>query len=279
MAPGAETTQEASGGLAEDIWGRIPPEERLEIMASAQAKGVQASLMLLLMGFSVAIGFKVPWILFGTILLMPFAFQIMSAKAWHLVKARPMLEYATARATSRLYAYHAGAHDLTPGLIFRAELEPVLQADEQDELSDELSEEPVAKPVWVSLYPDTMVIIAEGPQGARLELGHSLFQNFSITAEGFDELEESSAKKLSIEVESHPGAVSRWNLASRYPATLLACERRAKAYITRHQKQVEAAERRKLEEQQQKQARLEQQRAKTAQIAFERSGSSASAQP
>ena len=77
MAPGAETTQEASGGLAEDIWGRIPPEERLEIMAAAQAKGVQASVMLLLMGFSVAIGLKAPWILFGTILLLPFAFQIM----------------------------------------------------------------------------------------------------------------------------------------------------------------------------------------------------------
>lgn len=274
MAPGAEKTQEATGGPGEDIWGRIPPEERLEILASAQAKGVQASLLLLLMAFSAALGLKIPWIFFGSLALLPFSFQIMTAKAWRIVKTRLSLEYATARSTSRMYAFHAGALDLIPSLMFRAELEPSLLGDG---LEDELLEKPTAKPVWVSLYPDTMVIVAEGPSGARLELAHPLFSNFSLTAEGFDELEESTSKRLSIGIESQPGAVSRWNLTSRHPATLLACERRAKAYIARHQREKEELERRNLEEQKRKRAQLEQQRAKAAQIAFETDRASAPA--
>lgn len=274
MAPGAETTQEATGGSGEDIWGRIPPEERLEILASAQAKGVQASLLLLLMAFSAALGLKVPWIFFGSLALLPFSFQIMTAKAWRIMKTRPMLEYATARSTSRIYAYHAGARELVPGLMFRAELEPSLLGDGLDGLEDELLEKPAAKPVWVSLYPDTMVIVAEGQAGARLELAHSLFHNFSLTAEGFEEGEEGTSKRLSIEVESQPGTVSRWSLTSRHPATLLACDRRAKAYLALHRREEAERERRKVEEEQRKRVRLEQQRTKSAQIAFE--GASAS---
>ena len=266
MASEAETTQGSKDSLARDIWGRIPPEERLEVLANAQAKGVQAALLLLLMAFSVALGLKLPWVFFGSLLLVPFAFQIMSSKAWQMAKARPMLEYAAARATARLFALSSGARYVEPALMFRAELQPSISGVDLDSSDDELLEKPTAKPVWVSLFPETIVIAAEGQSGARLELAHSLFANFSITAEGFEEGDESDGKSLSIEVESHPGTVSRWSLRSRHPATLLACERRAKAYMTRHQREVEEKERRRLEKEQSDQARLASSRPRTPQL-------------
>jgi hypothetical protein len=266
MASEAEKTQGSKDSLARDIWGRIPPEERLEVLADAQAKGVQAALLLLLMAFSVALGFKRPWIFFSSLLLAPFAFQIMSSKAWNMAKARPLLEYAAARATARLFALNAGARSVEPALMFRAELQPSVAGDDFDITDEELLEKPTAKPVWVSLFADTIVIAAEGPKGARLELAHSLFANFSITAEGFEEGDESGSKRLSIEVESRPGTVSRWTLDSRHPATLLACERRAKAYIVRHQRELEEQERRNLERQQRDQERLIASRPRAAQI-------------
>lgn len=266
MASEAETTQQSKEDLSKDVWGRIPPEERLEVLANAQAKGVQAALLLLLMAFSVALGFKLPWIFFSSLLLVPFAFQIMCSKAWYMAKARPMLEYAAARATARLFALNSGARTYEPALIFRAELQPRVDGGGLDSADEQLLEQPSAKQVWVSLFPDTMVIVAEGANGARLELAHSLFENFSITAEGFDESDEAGSKRVAIEVESRLGAVSRWNLESRYPATLLACERRTKAYIARHQREIEEQKQRELERQQRDQARIGQQRSRPPQI-------------
>lgn len=275
MASEAETTQQSKEDLGRDIWGRIPPEERLEVLANAQAKGVQAALLLLLMAFSVALGFKLPWIFFGSLLLVPFAFQIMCSKAWYMAKAIPLLEYSAALATARLFALNSGARTYEPALMFRAELQPRVEGSDLDGADEALLEQPSAKPVWVSLFPDTMVIVAEAANGARLELAHSLFENFSITAEGFDESDEAGSKRLTIQVESQLGAVSRWNLDSRHPATLLACERRTKAYIARHQRDIEEQKQRELERQQRDQARIGQQRPRPSQIRLESRADSA----
>ena len=269
MASEAETTPAQSEESLTDIWERIPPEERLELLATAQARGIEAALLLLLMAFSASLGLHTPWIFFGSLLFTPFAFQIMSRKSWRVLKPHPMLEYLTSRSTARVYASLNGARDLDPSLMFRAELQPEFTDDAIEDMPSDALEKPAPKPVWVSLFPDTIVIASESPSGSRLELGHSLFKNFSISAEGFDEESDSSPqRRVKIEVESHPGTISRWYLSGKHTASLLACERRARAFIARHEREIEIREQQRLERERQAQARLEQQRARSPQLAY-----------
>ncbi len=222
-----------------EIWQRIPPEERLEVLASAQARGIQACLLLLIMTGSAALGLRVPWIFFGSFLLLQLVFQIATAKAWHILKPRSMLEYITARSTARIYASFAQARDLDLSIILRGELEPVSSAETIEGPLDTTLESPSPVPVWVSLFPDTMVIASESPSGAILELSHSILNNFTISAEGFD-LSEGGTRRLIIEIEGHPGKISKWHLTGPHPSALLACERRAHGFIAKHKKTVDA---------------------------------------
>jgi hypothetical protein len=138
------------------------------------------------MAFSAALGLRNTWVFFASLLVMPFAFQSVTNRAWRLVKALPMLEYATARTSARVYAQIAGSGHADPRLMFRAFLEPAIRDDYPDEALERTSQ----KPVWVSLFPDTLVIASESREGARLELAHNIFGNFSISADGGEEGDE-----------------------------------------------------------------------------------------
>ncbi len=268
MAPEAETTRAPQNQSLEGIWDLIPPEERVELISEAQAKGIEATLLFLLMTFSAALGLKTPWIFLGSLLLAPFAFQIISIKAWRLLKPRPILEYFTAKTTARAYADSVGGRSLEPALMLRGELQPAIEDGTAGESAEDDSLRPAPKPVWISLFPDTLVVVAEGRNGAILELGHSLLRNFSISAEGFDDGDEGGTKRLKLEVERHPGEISRWYLTSRYPAALLACERRASAYIGRHERQLQIEAERRAAREREQQPRLGQARPRSAELGF-----------
>lgn len=256
-APAAQSPEPLEG-----IWEMIPPEERLEVLASAQARGLEACLMLLLMAFSAALGLRNPWVFFASLLVMPFAFQSVTNRAWRLVKALPMLEYATARTSARVYAQIAGSGHADPRLMFRAFLEPAIRDDYPDEALERTSQ----KPVWVSLFPDTLVIASESREGARLELAHNIFGNFSISADGGEEGDESQVRKLTIEVESHPGKVSRWHIASPHPTKLFACDRLARALIEKHERMRKVEEERRLAREREAKQKLAQPRAHAPQL-------------
>jgi hypothetical protein len=213
-----------------DIWRRVPPEEKLELMARAQSRGVGASLVILLITGAVAVGLRMPWFFWAAFFTIPFAFQFASARAWRDIKPRTMLEYLAARSAARRYAYGAQSKDLTVELIFKG----ILQRDfstlgESEELEARIeARDKVA--VWVSLFADTIVMMSERPGGAKLEMIHSILERIEVTPEGFDD-SGAQSRRLVFDIEVRKGEVERWFLTSAYPAALLVCERKIKRAV------------------------------------------------
>lgn len=231
MAKKTETTN-----YTPDIWRRIPPEEKLEMMAKAHSKGIGASLVVLLMTGTVAVGLRFPWVFWGAFLAVPFVFQFVAAKAWRDIKPRTILEYLAARSAARRYAYSAQSQDLTPELMFKGSLERSRQDDATDQQMDFDPEKPRSPrtPVWVALFRDTLVVMSEQQGGAKLEFAHPLFERFKATAEGFEDGAPND-RRVRLDVSARKDSTSAtFFLTSDYPASLLACERKIQSFIVDH---------------------------------------------
>lgn len=231
MAKKTETTN-----YTPDIWRRIPPEEKLEMMAKAHSKGIGASLVVLLMTGTVAVGLRFPWVFWGAFLAVPFVFQFVAAKAWRDIKPRTILEYLAARSAARRYAYSAQSQDLTPELMFKGSLERSRQEDtiEQQMDFDPEKPRPPRTPVWVALFRDTLVMMSEQQGGAKLEFAHPLFERFKATAEGFEDGTPND-RRIRLDVSARKDSTAAtFFLTSDYPASLLACERKIQSFIVDH---------------------------------------------
>ncbi len=213
-----------------DIWRRVPPEEKLELMARAQSRGVAASVVILIITGTMAVGLRMPWVFWAAFVTIPFAFQFASARAWRDIKPRTMLEYLAARSAARRYAYGAQAKDLTVDLMFKGTLQRDFAPLGESEELDARIEERDKVAVWVSIFPDTMVVMSERPGGAKLEMIHSILDRLAVTAEGFED-SSSESRRLVVDVELRKGEFERWFLTSPYPAALLVCERKIKRAI------------------------------------------------
>jgi hypothetical protein len=221
-----------------DIWRKVPPEEKLELMARAQSRGLAATIVLLVITGTMAVGLRMPWIFWAAFATIPFVFQFASAKAWRDIKPRTVLEYLAARSAARRYAYGAQSKDLTIDLMFKG----ILAADlshlgENAELEAHLDSRDRV-PVWVSLFPDTIVMMSERAGGAQLEFVHSTLDRLEVTAESFDDA-NGEGRRLSFQIEARKGETQRWFLMSPYPAALLVCERKIKRAVEEHQVQLE----------------------------------------
>ncbi len=212
-----------------DIWRKIPPEEKLLLMAKAQSKGLSASSILLGAVGSISLGLRVPWLFWSTFIAVPFVFQLASAKAWRSLKPRTMLEYLAARSAARRYAYSANSKDLTVSLMMKGTLHQDFTAEEEEEEIEAKIEHRDNVDVWISLFPDTLVLMSERSGGAKLEFAQQLFgDRLAVTAEGFDD--SSQERRLLLSVETRRGGKHRWYLTSPFPAALLVLERRIRAF-------------------------------------------------
>ncbi len=94
------------------------------------------------------------------------------------------------------------------------------------ELSNDTPEEPTGPvPVWVTLFPDCVVMFSETPFGSRREFAHSIFEDLSASSESPEE-DFGAHKRLTISVHDETGAEHRWVLTSTHSAHLSACERK-----------------------------------------------------
>jgi hypothetical protein len=221
-----ETTPEKQV-LLDDVWQKIPPEEKLQLLAKAQSTGISTVFVLLMFTASIAVGFKSPWTFWGSFFAVPFVFQMAAAKAWRLVKPKAIVEYTAARATASIYANQVDGHNLNPTIVFKGSLERAVQED-ADLSSDTFVEEEEprgAVPVWVTLFPDSLVMFSESPYGSRKEFACSIFDDLSVSSEGMDDV-TSTDKRLIVSLKSQAGEESQWTLRSDYPASLVACERK-----------------------------------------------------
>lgn len=210
-----------------EIWRSIPPEEKIELMAKAHAKGIMSSGILIIVGCTIAVGLKVSWIMWGSLIISPFIFQFAAGKEWRGLKPRVMLEYLAARSAARRYAFDQRGKDLTPRLVFRGTLEEEFDRDHVQEALEAMIENTKQAEVWVSLFGDTVVMISERVGGAELKLGHLIDEKLTVSsqsASGGGDYSNDKVVQLIIKDKGKPER--RFRLTSRYPAALVVFEKR-----------------------------------------------------
>ena len=230
-------TNSVNEALLQDIWQKIPPEERAEVVTRAQSTAISTILVVLMFGWAMAVGMREQWYFWGTFLIVPFAFQVATSKAWHALKPKLIVEYTAARATACFYAQQANGQHLLPTVQFKGILERQFSDDQQtesdlSELSGDEHRGPV--PVWVTLFPDSLVMFSETPFGSQREFAHSTMEDISAST---DEMEEDfgDRRRLMLSVRDEAGAERRWVLTSKHAAQLTVCQRRLLSAMERRQ--------------------------------------------
>jgi len=228
-------TNSLNQALLEDVWQKIPPEEKREVASQAQSTAISALVVLIMFGWAMAIGMRYQWFFWGTFLVVPFAFQVAPSKAWHVRKPKLIVEYTAARASACFYAQQVTGERRSTSLQFRGLLARPFPAGTPPEhvFSDETPEENTGPvPVWVTLFPDCLVMFSETPFGSRREFAHSLSEDLSASSD-YPAEEFGDDKRLTISVHDEMGAEHRWVLTSQHSAHLSACERKLLQAIER----------------------------------------------
>lgn len=225
-----------------ELWRQIPPEEKFEIMARAHACGILTAVALIIIASTVAIGLRMGWMLWASLLLSPLVFQFAAGKAWRDLKPSVMLEYLAARSAARRYAFTTKAKDLDISLIFRARLERIFDEENIEAALDALADNSKERDVWVVLFADSVIMISEHPGGAKAEFAYLINERMKVDAKALDGGGDySDQKELIITAQkdrrSHPQSVK---LISRYPAALVVFERRLKESLAAAAKAREA---------------------------------------
>jgi hypothetical protein len=221
-----------------ETWQKIPEEERGGLLAQAKAQGVEACFICALIGCALAISLQAQWIALTAFAFIPLLYQVVSTRVWLETKPLTTLKYFIAAATSKMYAQHLQSSDPALKLIFRGSLEAVPPED-QNALDPEFVEEvqeqqPQPKDVWISLFPDALVMIAEGTEGATLEFAHSTLRDFQIALDSPESDDGSpTPSRLLIQTTANEMVESRWVLSSPHTASLLACERKIRYFNQR----------------------------------------------
>jgi hypothetical protein len=229
-------TNSENQALLDDVWQKIPAEEKQQVLSEAQTTGISTALIFVMFGAAIAMGLKEPWYFWGAFAVVPFLFQVASAKAWNIGKPRAIVHYTAARATAVYYAHNARGEELIPSLQFKGTLSREVNEEElftpHSFTQGEAEERREPVPVWVTLFPDAFVIFSETPFGSRKELACSIYDDLSIRGEGFDE-DSGEQKKLTISLRDNERADQRWSLTSHHTGNLIACERKLQSALER----------------------------------------------
>jgi hypothetical protein len=191
-------------------WQRVPHEERQTMLNTAQAKGFDTCALVAIFGCSAALSLAMPWILACIATVIPVLYQVITNRVWRELKPKITATYYTASHTANLYAKELKLEQANLRQIFRGKLSELpslyseIEGDESlddKDLSSKLIEDwdaedrgfrpPSAtddsgvnyRDVWVCLFPDTMLLFSENPDGAKLELSRSLTAGLSASLE------------------------------------------------------------------------------------------------
>ena len=165
----------SSSPSSKDAWNVVPVDERLELLARAQAEGLLAGIACVLMMGAIGYGFDMIWVLAGGAVGAILVFPLFSSYSWRRTKPKAILEYLAARSVARRYAYEARCGDFDVVLMFKGLLERVYATDEEKHLAKqrlnlgEASHFEEAKEVWVVLMRGAIAVLSERYGGAKLE--------------------------------------------------------------------------------------------------------------
>lgn len=211
-----------------EAWRVIPPEEKLELLARAQASGVFTAFLFIFVASTLAVALKVSGLLWASLLISPLVYQYASGKAWRGLRPRLILEYLAARSAARRYAFMANAKDLSPLLIFKGFMEELGESeDKTEELLFAAKPQISDNEVWISLFEDAIVVMEEHPGGARLRFGRLLEEELSITSPQTGEDDYTTDKEVFLTYTSKTQEEKRVRLTSPFPAALVVFEKQA----------------------------------------------------
>jgi hypothetical protein len=209
---------------ADELWRKIPPEEKLNLMSRSHSDGIVCSFFFILIAATFAISYQKIELFWGSFVFCPIIFQFFSNRRWKQVRPEAMIRYLAARSAARRFAYGLKANDLTLKLIFRGKVEKIY--DEKNVLEQIEATRSAGKvvDVWVALFNDCLVCISERHGGAQLQFGALLNDKFS-----FSELEDSqtlsaNSKMLELEFIDKRLGTKRAKLSSSFPAAMSVLE-------------------------------------------------------
>jgi hypothetical protein len=136
---------------------------------------------------------------------------------------------------------------LVPQAQFKGLLERQFSDDQQPEsdLGAQKEEEPRGPvPVWITLFPDSLVMFSETPFGSQREFAHRFSEHVSVSTEEMEE-DFGDQRRLMLAVRDETGAERRWVLTSKHTSQLSACQRKLLSAMERRQALAEQASRAK----------------------------------
>jgi len=210
---------------SKELWRQIPPEEKLQLLSAAHAKGVSAMLGSIVLAATLAVGFENPWILWSTILLSPLVFQFVSGKQWRARRPRTMLEYLGARSASRRFAFSLKGDDLQLQLLFRGEVEHDFGEDVLSQLDASVEGKSKAA-VWVALFGDTVVLMSEARGGAKLEFGHRTNASLDISVDNHGGSDYSNEKEITLRSTDGTSKGKSVKLTSKQSAAMVVFQKK-----------------------------------------------------
>lgn len=208
------------------------------MMARAQSRGILTAFIAILICSTMAVGFQMPWLLWGSLVISPFVFQFATGKAWRDHRPKVLLEYLAARAVTRRYAFAVSAKDLGLKLIFKGRIEEEYSDSNVQDALDRAFESQRDTDVWVTLFNDAVVVISERYGGARCELASPFNDRLMVESVNESKTEYSRGKTVIITLTDRTLVKRRFRLTSRYPAALVVFEKQIQQLLK------EAAERR-----------------------------------
>ena len=214
-----------------EIWRQIPPEEKLQLMSRAHAKGVTVAIITVIICSTIAVGLQLSWIMWGGFVMCPFIFQFAAGKEWRGLRPRIMLEYLAARSAARRYAFTANGKDLTLSFMFRGHMERIFDEDKAQEALEAAIAKTKEAEVWVALFADSVILMSEQSGGARLEFSSLLSpEKIQVTSSSGDSRDYSSSKEL-ILASLHKSDRRKVKLTSNYPAALVVFEKKLQSLL------------------------------------------------
>lgn len=211
-----------------DIWGRVPPEEKFELLAKAQSRGVGAAMVVALVGCTLAVGFKFDWLMWGALLLAPLIYQFVAGKAWRDLKPPVILEYLAARSATRRFAFASKSQDLFMQLIFRGYAEQMATEEQLEGVLEGAFAGIGKQEVWIALFTDCLVIIREELGGAVCVMAQLLDDRLTIQGESPDSGSDySNDRQVILSTNPRKGSPMRLKITSRFPAALVVFEHKA----------------------------------------------------
>ena len=185
-----------------EIWRMVPPEEKFELMARAQSKGVGAASICIIILCTMSVGLKLGWLMWCGFLFAPFVFQFAAGKEWRNVRPRVLLEYLAVRSASRRFAFGVRSKELSPKMILKGTLERVYDNEHIQEAMEAIIASNKSAEIWITLFGDAFTMIAEAPGGAEVKLAALLDSKLKISSDSNQDYSNQKEVFITVKIKT-----------------------------------------------------------------------------